>query len=81
MLLSALSHPVCSAATKQEYDRSKMASAFPALSKPMRRLLFQLVYMSMEQLTRASVAPDHMTRDPEAAGGGGGESLVSCREY
>ena len=44
MLLSAL-HPVCSAATQQEYDLSKMVAAFPALSKPMWRLLF---IMSME---------------------------------
>ena len=36
---TVLWHPVCSA-TKQEYDLSKMEAAFPALSKPMRRLLF-----------------------------------------
>ena len=37
---SVLWHPVCAAATQQEDDRSKMAAAFPALSKPMQRLLF-----------------------------------------
>ena len=37
---TVLWHLVCYAGTQQEFDRSTMAAAFPALSKPMRRLLF-----------------------------------------
>ena len=39
-------HPVCSAATQQEDDRSKIAAAFPALSKPMACLLFICMFPS-----------------------------------
>ena len=40
-------HPVSSAATQQEYDRSKMADAFHAPSKTMRHLLLLCLWLGL----------------------------------
>ena len=54
---TVLWHLVCYAGTQQEFDRSTMAAAFPALSKPMRRLLF---IMSMHRWTSEEVPPPRL---------------------